>query len=118
MNTILLVSDTKSVTDKVHASLGGADATVVDHTDPKTASQVAYEGGFDSVLVNMQVGTMGAMAVARAVRSGAGDDEPIPVTILLDRESDAFLAGRSGAKNWVSKDYTPAELREALGISQ
>ncbi len=117
MSTILLVADTASVIDKVHASLGGTDATVVDHANPKTASHVAYEGGFDSVLVDMQVDSMGAMAVARAVRSEAGDDEPIPVTILLDRESDAFLAGRSGAKNWVSRDYTSAELREALGIS-
>lgn len=118
MRTILLVADTQSVTDRVHASLAGADATVVDHTDPKTAPQVAYDGGFDSVLVDMQVDAMGAMAVARAVRSAAGQHDPIPVTILLDRESDAFLAGRSGAKNWVPKDYTSAELREALGVSR
>lgn len=118
MSTILLVSDTTSVTNRVHAALAGADTTVVDHTDPKTASRVAYEDGFDSVLVDMQVGSMGAMAVARSMRSAAGSAEPIPVTILLDRESDAFLAGRSGAKNWVPKNYTPTELREALSISR
>lgn len=118
MNTILLVSETRSVTDKVHAALSGADVTIVNHPHPKTASQLAYSKAFDSVVVDMQVGSMGAMAVAREMRAAAGDQDPIPVTILLDREADAFLAGRSGATNWVHKGYTSAELREAVGVSR
>jgi DNA-binding response OmpR family regulator len=118
MNTILLVSETRSVTDRVHAALSGADVIIVDHPDPKTASRAAYDGEFDSVVVDMQVGSMGAMAVARAMRAAAGDQQAIPVTILLDREEDAFLAGRSGAANWVHKGYTSADLREALGVSR
>lgn len=116
MNKVLLVSDTASVTDRVHTALAGADVVIVDHPDPETASQTAYDTQVDSVVVDMQVGAMGAMAVARAMRAACGDGDPIPVTILLDRQADAFLAGRSGAANWVEKGYTNTELRKALGL--
>ena len=116
MNTILLVADTASVTDRVHTALAGADVIIVDHSDPETASTTAYASDVDSVIVEMQVGAMGAMAVARAMRAEGGDADQIPVTILLDRHADAFLAGRSGAANWVENGYTNTELREALGL--
>ena len=115
MSKILLVADSASVRDRVHAALSGADVTIIDHTDPKTAAATAYLERVDSVLVDMQVGSMGAMAVSRAVRSAAGNDPAIPVTVLLDRKADAFLAKRAGALNWVSKDQSPTELRRAVG---
>jgi DNA-binding response OmpR family regulator len=116
MNTVLLVADTASVTDRVHTALAGTDAVIIDHPDPETASETAYSTPVDSVVVQMQVGAMGAMAVARSMRAASGDDDSIPVTILLDRHADAFLAGRSGAANWVEKGYSNTELRDALGL--
>jgi len=114
MSTVLLVADKQAVTDKVHAALAGAGVTVVDHADPKTASFVAYDAAVDSVIVDMQVQSMGAMAVVRDIKAGAGEGRPIPVTILLDREADAFLAKRAGAANWVAKDFSNAQLRAAI----
>jgi DNA-binding response OmpR family regulator len=66
------------------------------------------------VLVDMQVGSMGAMAVTRDVRARAENRESLPVTILLDREADAFLAGRSGARNWLMKNALASELQAAI----
>lgn len=117
MNKILLVADSASVRNRVHAALAGTDVTIIDHTDPKTAASTAYAEQVDSVIVDMQVGSMGAMAVSRAVRSAAGTASPIPVTILLDRVADAFLAKRAGAHNWVSKEQSPTELRKAVGAA-
>jgi DNA-binding NarL/FixJ family response regulator len=113
MPTVLLVADRPSVIDRVHAALGSADVTLIDHAEPNTAAATAYELGVDRVVVDQQVGAMGAMAVARAVRA-AGGAEPLPVTIILDREADAFLARRSGAENWVLKDGSGTELRRAV----
>lgn len=115
MQKVLLVADRQSVIDRVHASLAGADLVLIDYADSDTAAATAYEQDIDAVLVDMQVGSMGAMAVTRDVRAKAGDAPEIPVTILLDREADAFLAGRSGAKNWISKGAPASELRAALG---
>lgn len=114
MTTVLLVADHRSTKDRVHAALGVPGLTVIDHEDPETAAATAYELDVDSVLVDMQVGSMGAMAVTRSVRGAAGDHDPIPVTILLDREADGFLAGRSGAAAWLMKSAPASDLRAAV----
>lgn len=114
MHTILLVADRQDLIDQVHASLASADVLVIDHPNSDTAAATAYEKRVDVVLVDMRVGTMGAMAVARDVRAKAGSDDEIPVTILLDREADSFLAGRSGAKNWLLKSASVPELQAAV----
>lgn len=100
--------------DRVHARLSSPDISVIDHHDPETAADFAYSRQVDAVLVDMQVGSMGAMAVARSVRAGADGGAEVPVTILLDRDADAFLARRSGAANWVAKDASAEELRSAV----
>ena len=60
-------------------------------------------------LVDLQVGSMGGMAITRAVRDAfTGTDRTAPpVILLLDRDADAFLAGRSGAAAWVRKPFFP-----------
>lgn len=113
MTTILFVADRQSVIDRVHSALSTPDISLIDHADPNTAAAEAVAQGVDRVLVDMQVGAMGAMAVTRSVRAATAD-APVPVTILLDREHDAFLAKRSGAQNWLTKDVAAADLREAV----
>ena len=114
MHTILLVADRQNLIDQIHASLASADVLIIDHPDSDTAAVTAYEKKVDVVLVGMQVGTMGAMAVARDVRAKAGSADEIPVTILLDREADSFLAGRSGARNWLLKNAPVSDLQAAV----
>lgn len=114
MQRVLLVADRQSVINRVHTSLAGADIEVIDHPDSGTAATTAYAERVDVVLVDMQVGSMGCMAVTRDVRAKSEGDTEIPVTILLDRDADAFLAGRAGARNWIHKGAPAAELRDAL----
>ena len=116
MPTILFVADRSSVIDRVHAALSSPDLTLIDHDDPNTAAAAAYDQKVDRVLVDMKVGAMGGMAVTRAVKA-KGEPDPIPVTILLDREPDAFLARRAGADNWLGKDATASDLRHAVGTA-
>ncbi len=117
MLTILLVAERQSVIDQVHTTLVAPDITVIDHTDSDTAADTAYRENVDAVLVDMQVGSMGAMAVTREIRAKSEDGIGIPVTILLDRDADAFLAKRSGAQNWIIKGGAPSELRAALATA-
>ena len=114
MRTVLLVADRQSVINQVHAALASADVDLIDHPDSDTAAATAYATNADAVIVDMRVGSMGAMAVTRDVRAKAGTEGSLPVTILLDREADAFLAGRSGAKNWLLKDAPASELQAAV----
>lgn len=114
MQKVLLVADRQSVIDHVHASLAGSDVALIDHSDSDSAAAAAYDQEVDVVLVDMQVGSMGSMAVTRDVRAKSEGGAEIPVTILLDRQADAFLAGRSGARNWLMKGAPAAELRAAI----
>jgi DNA-binding response OmpR family regulator len=68
----------------------------------------------DAVIVDMQVQSMGGMAVVRDIRA-AFQSGPRPRTVLLlDRSADTFLAKRAGADAWVLKPFQDSELRTAL----
>ena len=113
MTTVLFVADRQSVIDRVTAALSGPDLDVIVHTDPETAAATAHDLGVDRVLVDMKIGSMGAMAVTRALRAHR-TGRAIPVTVLLDRAADAFLAKRAGAESWLTKDAAGADLRTLL----
>ncbi|MEN8240135.1 MAG: response regulator [Actinomycetota bacterium] len=114
MSTILLVSDSDRVIDSVHSALTDSNTKIIDERDPALAAEVAYADDVDVVLVDMRVGSMGAIAVTHAIRDAAVDVDPIPVTILMDRDVDAFMASRSGAAAWVKKSAPASELRQAV----
>lgn len=114
MPKALLVSDTPWVVNEVVASLsvGGWEVEATD--DPTQAATKAAEGGVDAVIVDMQVQSMGGMAVIRDIRA-AFQKGPRPRTVLLlDRSADSFLAKRAGADAWVIKPFQDAELRAAV----
>ena len=117
MTTIFAVAEAPWVRNDV---LSAADDTwreviVLDH--PRRAIERISEGEPDSVaVVDMQVGSMGGMAICRAIREAraARSLSAVPVIMLLDRQADAFLARRAGAVGWVLKPFTAHQLRAAL----
>ena len=64
----------------------------------------------------MQVGSMGAVAIALDLRleESGGRVPHVPVLILLDRRPDVFLAKRADADGWVMKPLDPIRLRAAI----
>ena len=70
----------------------------------------------DLVVVDLQMGNMGGMAVCLELRLEASYDklDHVPVLMLLDRRADVFLARRSGAEGWVVKPLDPIRLRRAI----
>lgn len=116
MTDILVVADEEWVLDDVRAALSEPRFTLHEISDPRLVTERLDELAADAVLIDMQVGSMGGMAVTRAVRNTAavGGTAAPPVVLLLDRDADAFLAGRSGATSWVRKPFSSHELRAAL----
>ena len=70
----------------------------------------------DLVIVDMQMGNMGGMAVCLELRlqESYGALDHIAVLMLLDRRPDVFLARRSGAEGWLVKPLDPLRLRRAV----
>lgn len=116
MADILVVSDVSWVVNDVRSALTDARWTVTVESDPRTAPTTVSESPPDAVLIDLQVGSMGGMAVTRAIRDAAataGATRP-PIVLLLDRDADGFLAGRSGADAWLRKPFTADALRATL----
>jgi DNA-binding response OmpR family regulator len=117
MSRVLLVADEPWIQNEVRAALSQPGVDVTHHADPETAAVVVTEVRPDVVLVDLQVGSMGGMAVTRAIRQAEyqqGDGPAVPVVMLLDRRADAFLARRAGAAAWLQKPFGATELREAI----
>lgn len=119
MPNVLLVADATWVKDAVHAALSTGGYDVAEHSNPATVVTAVTAAKPDVVVVDLQVASMGGMAVTRAVRDAAavGTIQEVPVVILLDRRADAFLARRAGASAWIAKPFEAAELRAALSAA-
>ena len=75
----------------------------------------------DLAILDLQVGSMGGMAITMDLRldESSGNGPHVPVVMLLDREADLFLAQRSGADGWLVKPLDALRLRRAMmAVSQ
>jgi DNA-binding response OmpR family regulator len=116
MPAILVLADEPWVFDQVRSALADDRYSLTEADDPRSVAATVLEEGPDAVIVDLQVGSMGGMAVTRAVRDAFAirNGTAPPVIMLLDRDADAFLAGRSGAAAWVRKPFGSAQLRKAI----
>lgn len=116
MPTIIVASDAPSVRAEVAAVAAGPGVEVIEATSGPEALAMVAEEAPDLLVVDLQMGSMGGMAVCLELRLEAsyGQLPHIPVLMLLDRRPDVFLARRSGAEGWVVKPLDPIRLRRAV----
>ena len=116
MQTILVASDAPTLRREIEAVISGPDREVVSVVSgPQVISSVT-ENSPDLVIVDMQMGNMGGMAVTLELRLQESYDalDHVPVLMILDRRPDVFLARRSGAEGWLVKPLDPLRLRRAV----
>lgn len=116
MSTVLLAADASWVINDVKAALATPDRKVVIHADPRTLVAAAREHDPVIAVIDLQVGSMGGMAMARALKDAHAIDRlpSIPTVLLLDRKADAFLAKRAAADGWLLKPFDVHELRSLV----
>lgn len=113
---IIVIADEDWARNEVHAALTEPDYTLIDHTDPATAHDVVIAENPNAIVIDLQIGSMGGMAIARELRQQAalaGEDN-VPVVLLLDRAADGFIAKRAGVAAWVTKPFTAHDIRTAI----
>ena len=116
VRTILVASDAPSVRAEVAAVVGQPGIEIVEVRLRSCRARrrgTSYEP--DLVVVDLQMGNMGGMAVCLELRleESYGNLPHVPVLMLLDRRPDVFLAKRSGAEGWIVKPLDPIRLRRA-----
>lgn len=114
MATVMLVADASWVTNEVKAALSLGNWELDEVSDPRQVTELTKERQPDALVVDMQVGSMGGMAVIRGIRSEVDPDNRPRMVLLLDRKADQFLAKRAGADAYVLKPITASVLRDAL----
>jgi DNA-binding response OmpR family regulator len=116
MPTALVVADGSWVTNEVRSALSFGGWEIEEITDPRAVVARVEESRVDAVIIDMQVGSKGGMAVIRSIRQATDLFERPRLVLLLDRSADEFLARRAGADASVLKPFEAPELRAALAM--
>jgi DNA-binding response OmpR family regulator len=113
---ILLATDADWIVDEVTAALGGPTTSFTICREGRLVSELVSLNAPDLAILDLQVGTMGGMAVTMSLRldESGGLLPHVPVLMLLDRAADVFLAQRSGAEGWLIKPLDPLRLARAV----
>lgn len=114
MSKVMLVADASWVTNEVRAGLSLGDWEIEEVNDPRLVTALTKETRPDAVIVDMQVGSMGGMAVIRGIRGEISQADRPRTVLLLDRSADEFIARRAGADACVQKPINAYALRAAL----
>lgn len=116
---VLLATDADWVIDEVTAALGGPETSFTVCREGRLVSDLVEHGDIDVVITDLQIGSMGGMAVAMALRLDAsvGSVPEVPIVMLLDRKADVYLAQRSGAESWLVKPLDALRLRRAVAAA-
>jgi DNA-binding response OmpR family regulator len=112
---ILLATDADWIVDEVTAALGGPDTSFTVCREGRLVSKLVGERTPDLAVLDLQVGSMGGMAIAMALRldESGGLLPHVNVLMLLDRVADIYLAQRSGAEGWLIKPLDALRLKRA-----
>lgn len=116
MAHLLLVADDTWVENDVAAAVTDPGTIIETIDEPDRAAEMLAGQRFDAAIVDMQVGSMGGMAIIRLLKDAMAseDVDPTPIILLLDRQADTFLAKRAGADSFIVKPFSSQQLRSAL----
>jgi len=113
---ILVAADARWVREQVRAALVGRGQEVVEVTRGQDVLYAVSEHKPDLVVLDLQIGNMGGIAVAidLHLEEAAGRLPHVPILLLLDREADRFLARRAAAEAELVKPVEPGTLRRTV----
>jgi CheY-like chemotaxis protein len=116
VSTIVVAADAKWVRDLVKSACTAKDQRVLEVTRGQEVREVVGRESPDLVVLDMQIGNMGGLAVAIDLRleGSAGRIPDTSILLLLDREADRFLAKRVDADAELVKPVDPGTLRRTV----
>ena len=112
---ILVVADARWVREQVRAAFVSPGQEVVEITRGQEVREAVAAEKPDLVVLDLQIGNMGGVAVAIDLRleESAGRLPRSTILLLLDREADRVLSKRAGADLDLVKPVDAGILRRA-----
>src|SRR6266516_320670 len=113
---ILVAADARWVREQVRASLVGRGQEVIEVARGQHVRDTVAAHEPDLVLLDLQIGNMGGIAVAidLHLEESGGRLPHVPILLLLDREADRFLARRAVTEAVLVKPVDPGTLRRTV----
>ena len=113
MTTILVAAEAKWVRDQVRSAFVGPGQEVVEVTRGQDVRAQVADLEPDLVVLDLQIGNMGGVAVAIDLRleESGGRLPHVPILLLLDRRDDAFIARRADVDLTLVKPVDAGVLR-------
>jgi DNA-binding response OmpR family regulator len=89
---------------------------IIESNDGRKSREIVAREEPEAVIVDMQIGSMGGVAVCMDLRleESGGRLPATKILIVVDRRADVFLARRSGADGYLVRPMNPIRLRQAL----
>jgi DNA-binding response OmpR family regulator len=112
---ILVATDAEWVLDEVKAALDEPGTTFVVCRDGREVVTEVLERIPDLAVLDLQIGSMGGIAVTMSLRldESSGRHDHVRVLMLLDRAADLHLARRADAEGWLIRPLDALRLRRA-----
>ena len=117
VETILVAAEAAWIRDQVQSAfVEPGPAGRRGHAGPGRARRGRRSTSPSVVILDMQIGNMGGIAVALDLRLEAGEGRlpDTPILLLLDREADHFLAKRADVDAALVKPVDAGRLRRAV----
>jgi CheY-like chemotaxis protein len=112
---VILATDADWLIAEVTAALDDGSTSFTVCRDGRAVAGVVKGSTPDLVILDMQIGTMGGIAVTMDLRldESSGALPHVPILMLLDRDADIQMARRSGTDGWLIKPLDSLRLRRA-----
>ena len=116
MQTLLGAAEASWIRDQVQVAFVAPGQRVVEVPRGQDVRVAVSEYEPDVVILDMQIGNMGGVAVALDMRleQGEGRMPDAPILLLLDREADRFLGKRADVDAMLVKPIDAGRLRRAV----
>lgn len=115
MPKILVAADAAWIRDQVRSAFVGPGQEVIEVTRGQDVRTAVADHDPDLVVLDMQIGNMGGIAAAIDLRleESGGRLDRANIMLLLDRESDEFIARRADVDRMLVKPVDAGTLRRA-----
>jgi len=112
---VILATDADWLIAEVTAALDDGDTSFTVCRDGRAVARLLKSATPDLVILDMQIGTMGGIAVTMDLRldESSGALPHVPILMLLDRTADIQMSRRSGTDGWLIKPLDSLRLRRA-----